>query len=77
MSTPTLAERVTALEGKTETALEFRQWGIAIIAGGILSLAAAGAMYGSAMARLDRVAADVAEIREELNARGSMHARAE
>jgi hypothetical protein len=56
---------------------EFRAWGIAVVGGGILALAAAGVMYGSAMERLDRMAADVAEIRQELNARGSMHARAE
>jgi len=59
---------------------EFRSWGLAIIAGGILSLAAGGMAWGAVVQRLDTVSAEVRELRQDLSARaqvGSSYARSE
>lgn len=53
---------------------EFRTWAIAIIAGGVLTLASGAMAWGSMVERLDHVTQEVEGLREDLR---SPYARAD
>lgn len=69
-----LPTRVAIVEEQIKPLQEFRTWALGLLAGGLLAFLAGAAAWGSLNTKVDRMAEDVAEIRQDV--REALHSTA-